>query len=110
RFNVAWGMLTAKFVALMFLKVLSVRPLLFVAGVVAIPLLFVPLPLLLLFVTVWFGVVNWMQIGPFAVGGCSPRSRIFSRETCRIATSTTTSALDLSKSLTIFSASATWSG
>src|SRR6185312_9228583 len=77
RFNVACGMLTAKLVALMFLKVLSVRPLLFVAGVVAIPLLFVPLPLLLLFVTVWFGVVNWMPIGPFAVGGCSPRSRIF---------------------------------
>src|SRR6266851_8233834 len=44
------------------------------------------------------------------VGGLTPSVRFLSRLICITATSTTTSGLDLSRSLTNFCASATWSG
>src|SRR6266536_3706353 len=62
--------------------------------------------LLLLFVVVTLGCNCTVML----VGGLMPSVRFLSRLICITATSTTTSDLDLSRSLTNFCASATWSG
>src|ERR1700746_112001 len=77
-------------------------------------LLFVPLLMLLLLLVLFVLFVVLLTFGcnctVMLVGGFTPRVRFLSLLICRIATSTTTSGFDLSRSVTSFSANATWSG